>query len=151
MSTRKTTKVSTPKQLAADRGNLVKARAAERRAHPKGHQTPAQLAAERANLVIARSVLKRHHIRKMRGRKVSPYPLGSHRITADLNYRMPPVRKPTGVNKKFQARLSPNSYEQRTAWKAARGHHMKKRLHTRRHKRLALKGWRITKRRITPR
>ena len=58
-------RAQTPAQLVAERNNLAKARAVAHAKHGKGHQTAAQLAAERRNLAKAR--LHRHNHRHGRG------------------------------------------------------------------------------------
>ena len=55
LSTLRTHKAQSAAQLAAERKNLAKARLVEVRVHGKGHQTPKQLAAERRNAAKARA------------------------------------------------------------------------------------------------
>ena len=173
-----TKRPATPRQLVAARNSLVKARQVEHQKHPAGRQTPKQLAAERHNLMIARGVLKQEkaakksapsgnnstitqasapivsaaYARRKHGRsRTAPAPLGIARIAASLEHKQTLIRKPTGTNRRFQARISPNSFDQRTAWKKAKAHHFKKRLHMRKVRVAHVKDWRRHRGRLTPR
>lgn len=159
---------------AAQLAGLAKGRAAAHAKHPKGSQTPAQLAAERRNLAKARSKASHHGRKKgsknlvhharsassghslhtrggMRGMKrPRAHPLGSHLVRSSYAHHLS-VRKPTGVNHRFKRHIAPTSSGQRTAWKSARTHHFKKRLHIRKPRTMHLKDWRGTRKRLTPR
>ena len=145
-------RTQSPAMLAAERTNLVKARSAAHAKHPRGHQTPKQLASERANLAKAR--LKRHnshHGRRGGGRGAHNYaPLGTHKISFNGSYKLT-IRMPTGVNHKFVQRLAPTGYMTRTAWHSSRTHHFQKRLHMRRHRVPGVKHWHRRRGRLTPR
>jgi hypothetical protein len=154
--------VQSAKQLAAERKNLAKARAAK-----KGKPLTAKArAADVANLAKARQKLKAegkswhksslsthrgaaHH--RMYAKKAQPESLGDHRLANDLYHKQSKPKKITGINPRFKKRLSSTSYDQRSGWKSARTHHFKKRLHARKPKVMHVKNWRHRKGRLTPR
>ena len=165
--------------------------------HPAGSQTKAQLAAERTNLMAARAALepkvsagilkaeaawiaageaawvanewgkgggggghsKGTEKGKAAARKALNYkdlrggtrhPLGTRILTVTLLVR-PSDRKPTGIVHKFKQRIAPTGYDTRTAWKQSRRHKYKHRLHVRKVKKATVKKWRHRKHNLHPR
>lgn len=149
----------TSKQRAADLANLAKARAALR-TKPR---TPAQVAASAKNLTLSRtrvrstksvaSAAARRHVSSAGmsryGGVLGRAPIGGRHVTDTLTVSFA-HRKPTGINKKFQKRISSTIYDQRGKWEASRVHHFKKRLRQRKPRRSHLKHWRTRRRSIGP-
>jgi uncharacterized membrane protein YccC len=159
---------ATPAQHAAEIKNLAKARLVEKTKHGKGNQTPKQLAAERNNLAKARAAYIRKYghaygsHRYTHGRygrrksdgvpalRAGVRPLGMHRISSTFAHHLT-VRKPTGINPRFKARIAPTSFDQRGTWKKSHSHHPAKRLHMRKKRLDHVKHWRRRGHRMTPR
>ena len=144
--------------------------------YPAGSQTAAQLAAERANLAKARAArglirhtnsTRYHGLRsssiRTRGsmassrvflmrdiRLVKPRPLGARYLSYKQKVRF---RRPrlTGINRRFVKRVAPGGYLRRTGWGVSRSHGFKKRL-TKRSRRFRQQSrWKQRGKRYTPR
>ena len=143
----------TAAQLAADRSNLAKARAAKGQRGKHRHFRllgyPQTIVHKHKPIAIgaarARSVTRNDYLRPF-GKRVLGTRLISYRRKVKLT-----VRRPTGVVKKFQREIAPGSYYKRTGWCAARKHRMKKNVHSRRPRFQRLGKWRMRRKRYTPR
>lgn len=168
--------------------------------YPKGHQTPKQLAAERTNLVAARAALAIKHpylmphdnaaligrqaaagaaqalqsmlgaaqvaSSKTHGERIglaaglagqklthlrgTKHALGVREPAFSQNPKLT-IRKPTGIFKKAPKRIAPTAYDQRTGWRRSQTHNMRKRLHIRKARLVHLKSWRHRKKSWRPR
>lgn len=129
----------TQRMLLADKRNLRRGRMmkghARSRLHRVSLKTRGNAAAKKAGSVTL-----------VRSRA----PLGIRKVTFRQTAKLT-VRQPTGRFKKFSKRISPAAYGERTSWRRARSHHIKKVLRPRKVRKKHLSHFRYRGGRITPR
>ena len=129
----------TQRMLLADKRNLRRGRMmkghARSRLHRASPKARGNAAARRAGTI---------------GSIRAKAPLGDRKIAFRQTVKLS-VRPPTGKFKKFSKRISPAAYGERTGWRRARSHHIKKVLRPRKVRKKHLSHFRYKGGRITPR
>jgi hypothetical protein len=129
----------TQKMLLADRANLRKGRMMKKHSGARLHR----ISPKSRGTAAARQAGSIVHLR-------SKAPLGTRRVAFRQTVILK-VRQPTGRFRKFNKRISPAAYGERTGWRRARSHHFKKVLKPRKIRKKHLSHFRYRGGRITPR
>lgn len=149
-------KTQTAKQLAAEKANLVKARAAlaKKKAALRGSSSTSAFTASgkpKLTLMQRRGIDRARQVEKLSTLRHPRHPLGSTEPGFNLHKKSHLLHKITGINRKVPKRIAPTSQTGSGGWKQSRTHHHRKRLYVRKKKMKVVKDWRRRKRSMRPR